>query len=74
MRQEMEEVCRMAGLDFIVNALVNSRCETVDLVAGHPIEAHYAGVEKARAIYGTRLAPGPMWWWSTPISKPVRRT
>lgn len=58
MRQEMEEVCRMAGLDFIVNALVNSRCETVDLVAGHPIEAHYAGVEKARAIYGTRLAPG----------------
>ncbi len=58
MRQEMEEVCRMAGLDFIVNALVNHRCETVGLVAGDPIQAHYKGVEAAREIYGTRLIPG----------------
>ncbi|MCL6611967.1 MAG: lactate racemase domain-containing protein [Peptococcaceae bacterium] len=57
MREEMEEVCRMAGLDFIVNVLVNNRCETVDLVAGHPIGAHYAGVEKAKKIYGTRFVP-----------------
>lgn len=58
MRQEMEEVCHMAGLDVVVDALVNYRCETVGLVVGDPIEAQYAGVEKAREIYCTRFAPG----------------
>ncbi|MFZ5596633.1 MAG: lactate racemase domain-containing protein [Bacillota bacterium] len=58
MRLEMEEVCRMAGLDLVVDALVNSRCQTVGLVVGHPIEAHYAGVKTAGEIYATRLVPG----------------
>ncbi|MBW2366597.1 MAG: DUF2088 domain-containing protein [Deltaproteobacteria bacterium] len=57
MRLEMEEVCAMAGLDLVVDALVNSRCETIDLFVGHPIEAHYAGVEIAKKLNGTRLIP-----------------
>ncbi|MFZ5590878.1 MAG: lactate racemase domain-containing protein [Bacillota bacterium] len=58
MRQEMEEVCRMAGLDMVVSALVNSRCQTVGLVVGEPVAAHYAGVETARRIYPTPFRPG----------------
>jgi len=58
MREEMEEVCRMVGLDFMVGALVNYRCDTVDLAVGHPIEAFYAGVETAKKIYGIPFEPG----------------
>jgi len=58
MRSEMEEVCSMAGLDLVVDALVNCRCETVDLVVGDPIKAHYAGVEKAKSLYATEMIAG----------------
>ncbi|MDD5621874.1 MAG: lactate racemase domain-containing protein [Actinomycetota bacterium] len=53
MQREMEEVCEMVGIDFLVNALVDYNGEIVDLVAGHPIYAHKEGVKKAKEIYGT---------------------
>lgn len=53
MREEMQEVCKMAGLDVVVDALVNCRCETVGLVVGDPITAQNAGVEIAAEIYAT---------------------
>ncbi len=57
MRSEMEEVCTMAGLDVVVDALVNCKCETIDLVVGHPIKAHYEGVDRAKPIYLTEMIP-----------------
>ena len=47
-RDEMNEIARLVGLDLIVNVLVNSRCDSVDLVVGDPVEAYAAGLEKAR--------------------------
>ena len=58
MREEMEEVCKMAGMDMVIDALVNARCDTVDLVVGHPIKAHYEGVDRAKEIYATEEMPG----------------
>jgi nickel-dependent lactate racemase len=51
MRFDIEEAVRMAGFDFIVNAIVNLRRETTDLFVGDPIAAHVAGVETAKQVY-----------------------
>jgi len=50
-RQEMEEVARIAGLDFIVNVVFNSRRELVKVVAGDMREAFMEGVKVAEYIY-----------------------
>lgn len=57
-RLDMEEIARMAGLDFSINALVNTRRETIGLFAGDPVQAHRKGVRIARKIYATRT-PNP---------------
>jgi nickel-dependent lactate racemase len=57
LRNDLEEVGRMARLDFIVNTVVNSRRELVRLFAGDPIHAHRAGVRFARQVYTTKLPP-----------------
>lgn len=56
-KDEMGEISRLAGLDIIVNAMVNSRCHTVDLVIGDPVEAYEVGLKKAKQVYGTKLRP-----------------
>ena len=53
MRFDIEEAVRLAGFDFIVNAIVNLRRETTDLFVGDPIAAHVAGVETAKQVYST---------------------
>lgn len=53
MRDDMEEAAGMAGLDFIVNTVVNPRREVAGLFCGHFIAAHRTGCELARAVYGT---------------------
>jgi hypothetical protein len=35
-------------LDFIVNTVLDTQDRAVDMVAGHPVQAHLAGVEKCR--------------------------
>jgi nickel-dependent lactate racemase len=45
---EMRAVARQAGLDFIVNVVVNSRKEVVKVVAGDLEKAHDAGIEASR--------------------------
>lgn len=52
-REDFEEVAQMAGLDFVVDTLYNTKTETVGLVAGHPLPAYYKGVEMAREVYAT---------------------
>jgi nickel-dependent lactate racemase len=52
-RLDMEEIARMAGLDFSINALVNIRRDTIGLYAGDLVAAHREGVKMARQVYAT---------------------
>lgn len=56
LRLDLEEfVGESVGLDFIVNAILNGDGRLCELVAGHYIKAHRAGVESARMIYGSAV-------------------
>lgn len=50
-RQEIEEIAKKAGLDFIVNVVLNQQREVCGLFAGDKIFAHRKGVEFATKIY-----------------------
>ncbi|UCD85372.1 MAG: DUF2088 domain-containing protein, partial [Deltaproteobacteria bacterium] len=55
-RMDMEEAARMAGVDFILNVVLNYRKEVVKVVAGDVIEAHREGVKIARKVAELRFA------------------
>ena len=55
MRLDMEEACRMVGMDFVIAGLIDSDLKLVDMVAGDPIEAHRKGIEKARELYQVKV-------------------
>lgn len=50
-RQEIEEVGRMAGADFIVSVVMNSRKEIVRAHAGHIVRAFLAGTKIVDEMY-----------------------
>jgi len=52
MRQEMEDFAEKIGLNFILNVILNREGGLVDAVAGHFIQAHRAGVEISKQVYG----------------------
>ena len=52
-RLDAEEAARMAGVDFIVNALINADRDVADLVCGDVVEAHREGVKRGRRHYAT---------------------
>ncbi len=56
-RLDMEEIARMAGLDFSINALVNINRDTIALFCGDLVEAQREGVKMARKVYACE-APG----------------
>ena len=58
MRAIIDEMALKAGLDYIVDAVLDENGGVVDMVAGHPIVAHRAGCEMARRHYGVAV-PGP---------------
>ncbi len=51
--RDIADAARLAGLDFVVNSLLNQRRGVAALVAGHPVEAWRRGVEIARRHYAT---------------------
>jgi len=53
-RMDAEEGARMAGLDFVVNAILNADRDVSDLVCGDVVDAHRAGVEIGRTHYATK--------------------
>lgn len=53
MRQDIEEIARMAGLDVSVNAVMNLSRDTVAVFVGDLVAAHRAGVKVARNHYAT---------------------
>lgn len=58
MRMEVEEMTRMAGLDFKIDAFFNYNGRITRIFAGDPIEEHHEGVEKAKEYYRTDKAQG----------------
>ena len=54
-RDMMEKWVDSIGLDFIVNVVLNAHQEIADVVAGHYVQAHRAGVEKGKRIVGCRV-------------------
>ena len=52
MRQEMEDFAEKIHLDFILNVILSRDEELVGAVAGHFIEAHRAGIEISKKVYG----------------------
>ena len=54
--QDIAEAAELAGLDFVVNSLLNMRREVVGLVAGHFVKAWQQGVQMAKRVYATAPA------------------
>jgi nickel-dependent lactate racemase len=52
MRKEMEDYAARIGLNFILNVILNRDEGLVGAVAGHFIDAHRAGVEISKTVYG----------------------
>ena len=53
-----EQVCaiaRSANLDYIINSVLDQKDQVVDLVAGDPVQAHLAGIEKSRGIISQKF-------------------
>jgi nickel-dependent lactate racemase len=56
-RQDMEEAAKIAGLDFILNVVPNSRKEIVRAVAGDFIQAHRSGASVVDRMYRKLVNP-----------------
>lgn len=54
-RKVIDEVALSVGLKYIVNCIMNNHEEVVYAVAGHPVEAHKAGVEYAKEVHGIKI-------------------
>lgn len=57
-RLDMEEAARMARLDFKIDLMVNEKRQVAGVFAGDFVAQHRAGVEVARAFYGTMPSGG----------------
>jgi nickel-dependent lactate racemase len=58
-RADMEEAVRLAGIDAIVNVVVNSTRGIAGLFVGDLVAAHRAGVARAWEVMSTPLPPEP---------------
>jgi len=56
MRQEVEEIGRMAGVHFAVNAVVNEKKQIVAVLAGDPVEVMRHGIPRVLEIYQVKVA------------------
>ena len=54
-RAEVDEIASVAGLDMVVNAVVNSRREIAGLFAGRHVSAHREAISLACRTYATKL-------------------
>ena len=54
-RDMMEGWVDSVALDFIINVVLNTKMQIADVVAGHYVAAHRAGVEKGKRIAGYRI-------------------
>jgi nickel-dependent lactate racemase len=54
-RDDMEDIARMAGLDFIVNVILNPKKEIIEVVTGDFVKAHREGIVRYNEIYGIKV-------------------
>lgn len=54
-REEIEEIGEMVGVDFIVNAILNSHKKVVRVVSGDVTKAHREGAEYTSNIFGVKI-------------------
>lgn len=54
-RDEMNACAAMAGLRFIVNAICDPEGRLIGMVAGDVVQAHLAGCELAREVFGVSV-------------------
>ena len=53
-----EQVCaiaRSSKLDYVINSVLDPKDQVVDLVAGDPVQAHLAGIEKSKSIISQKF-------------------
>jgi len=55
-RLDLEEAARLAGIDFVVDVVMNERREVVGLFAGDVAEEYRTAAKFARSVYATELA------------------
>jgi len=48
--EQVSAISKEAGLDFIVNTILDQKDQAYDLVCGDPMRAHHAGIETSRGI------------------------
>ncbi len=56
---DIEEVCRMSGLDMKIDAVVNTKRDITALFVGEPIAQYYEGIKLAKQHYYTPLPDCP---------------
>ncbi|MFC1904103.1 lactate racemase domain-containing protein, partial [Chloroflexota bacterium] len=56
---DIEEACRMSGLDVKIDAVVNLKRETTALFVGEPIAQYYEGVKLAKKHYYSPMPDSP---------------
>ncbi|MEM2921585.1 MAG: lactate racemase domain-containing protein, partial [Candidatus Bathyarchaeia archaeon] len=54
-RREIEEVAVKAGLNIIVNAVIDAKKQLISVVAGDVVKAHREGVRQAEKLYRPRV-------------------
>lgn len=50
-RQDVEEIGRMIGVDFALNALLNGQKQIVEVIAGDPLAVMRAAIPRVRAVF-----------------------
>lgn len=55
-RQDVEEIGRMIGIDFALNAILNSDKQIIGAFAGDPVAVMRAGIPEARALCQVSVA------------------
>jgi nickel-dependent lactate racemase len=46
------EISELLGLSYVIDCIVDSHGRALEIVSGHPIKAHEAGIEVCRDVYG----------------------
>jgi nickel-dependent lactate racemase len=55
-REDIEEIGSIAGIDVIVNVILNRRNEVIRCVAGHWFKAYRMGIEFAKRVFEVRAS------------------
>ena len=58
MRMDFEEACKLAGLDFTADCLVNLKGEITALFTGDPVQEHHEACKLAKEAYATERIAG----------------